>query len=238
MKPINSLDWNDNWWRNTARVVIPCSFFFIGLGYCTLKPQPKSAPLFKTGVPVVDSSKIKKKEQEKKPKKVKNDINLVKVDDIKPYIPQDVSPSIRKNFIEKYGKIAVAEMDKHGIPASITLAQAAIEGKWGTSILATKNKNHFGIKCFSKGCAEGHCTNYNDDHHKDFFRKYKSSEESFREHSEFLMRNRYNELKQYGKNYKSWAYGLQKFGYATDTQYAEKLIKTIELYELYKFDTL
>jgi hypothetical protein len=139
-------------------------------------------------------------------------------------------------YIEKYAPIAKKEMTKFGIPASISLAQGLVESRAGTSRLAKKNNNHFGIKCFSKRCAKGHCTNATDDHHKDFFRKYKSAWESWREHSQLLAGGHYSRLQKCGSDYRQWAYGLKSLGYATDKTYAEKLIGMIERYELYKYD--
>jgi len=140
-------------------------------------------------------------------------------------------------YVNKYASIAVEEMKKYGVPASITLAQGLLESDAGESRLALKNKNHFGIKCFSKKCKKGHCANFTDDSHKDFFRKYKSVWESYRAHSIFLQRKRYAHLKSLGnKNYRAWAIGLRKAGYATDPKYAEKLIKIIEVLELEQFD--
>jgi flagellum-specific peptidoglycan hydrolase FlgJ len=111
-----------------------------------------------------------------------------------------------------------------------------VESRAGTSRLAKNNNNHFGIKCFSKRCAKGHCTNATDDHHKDFFRKYKSAWESWREHSQLLAGGHYSRLQKCGSDYRQWAYGLKSLGYATDKTYAEKLIGMIERYELYKYD--
>ena len=128
-------------------------------------------------------------------------------------------------------------MRKYGIPASITLAQGLIETNAGDSRLAKQNNNHFGMKCFSKKCGKGHCSNFTDDTHKDFFRKYKSSWESYRAHSQLLIGRRYKHLKKLGnKNYKGWAKGLKKAGYATDRRYAEKLINIIDELKLYRFD--
>ena len=128
-------------------------------------------------------------------------------------------------------------MKKYGIPASITLAQGLLESNAGASKLARLNNNHFGIKCFSRNCKPGHCSNYTDDSHKDFFRKYKGAKESYRAHSLFLQRSRYKHLHQLGtKNYKDWAHGLRKAGYATDKKYAPKLIKLIEVLKLDKYD--
>lgn len=140
-------------------------------------------------------------------------------------------------YVGRFAKTAIGEMEKYGIPASITLAQGLIETNCGQSSLATKNNNHFGIKCFSRSCGKGHCSNFNDDSHKDFFRIYKSSWESYRAHSKLLKGKRYRALFRLNKkDYKGWARGLKKAGYATDKRYADKLIHLIEDLELYKYD--
>ena len=91
------------------------------------------------------------------------------------------------------------------------------------------------FKCFSKTCTKGHCVNYTDDSHKDFFRNFKSAWESFRGHSVLLQKPRYKNLYTLKvTDYKGWAKGLQKAGYATDKRYASKLIKIIEILELHK----
>jgi mannosyl-glycoprotein endo-beta-N-acetylglucosaminidase len=153
-----------------------------------------------------------------------------------PVAPQSLADKKAIAFIKQYEEVAKTEMNKFGIPASIKMAQALIESNAGSSRLATKNNNLFGIKCFSHNCKKGHCTNATDDHHKDFFRKYESAWESWRSHSNLLQSKRYLGLKKLGKNYKQWAKGLKKAGYATDKNYAEKLIDTIEKYQLYKLD--
>ena len=141
------------------------------------------------------------------------------------------------DYIKHYAPIAVKEMKQYGVPASITLAQGLLESNAGASKLATKNNNHFGIKCFSKNCKKGHCSNYSDDSHKDFFKKYDSDWASYRAHSLFLQRNRYRHLlKLPHLDYKSWARGLSKAGYATDKQYADKLILIIATLKLHRFD--
>lgn len=138
-------------------------------------------------------------------------------------------------YIANYKAIAFAEEKKYGIPASITIAQGLLESDAGKSRLALKNNNHFGIKCFSKTCKKGHCVNYSDDSHKDFFRNFKSPGQSYREHSLLLQKERYKSLyKLKITDYKNWAKGLQKAGYATDKKYASKLIKIIETLELHK----
>lgn len=139
-------------------------------------------------------------------------------------------------YVKRFAKVAIGEMNKFGIPASIKLAQGLLESQAGESILATKNNNHFGIKCFSKSCKKGHCRNFSDDSHKDFFKVYPSAWESYRAHSLFLQNKRYELLHTTASNYKEWAVGLQKAGYATDKEYANKLIRLIENLELYRYD--
>ncbi|MEO1435910.1 MAG: glucosaminidase domain-containing protein [Bacteroidota bacterium] len=159
----------------------------------------------------------------------------------KPKTPK-MSPAEQKrlkkqlDYVKRFEKVARAEMQKYGIPASITLAQGILESGSGESRLATQNNNHFGIKCFKKTCKKGHCTNFEDDHHKDFFVNYESAWFSYRAHSELLNNKRYRGLKQHGKNYREWALGLEELGYATSRQYAEKLIRIIENLELYRYD--
>ncbi len=148
----------------------------------------------------------------------------------------EVNNKICENYVRRYASVARSEMDKYGIPASITLAQGLLESDAGGSKLSRKNKNHFGMKCFSRKCKKGHCSNFSDDSHKDFFRIYKSAWASYRAHSELLMGKRYRHLQRYGKNYKKWAYGLRKAGYATDKKYAQKLIAIIEQLHLDEFD--
>ena len=140
-------------------------------------------------------------------------------------------------YVKQYAPLAIAEMNSHHVPASITLAQGLLESNVGQSKLATKNRNHFGIKCFSKKCGEGHCSNFNDDHHKDFFRKFSSVEDSFAAHSRLLQKSRYGKLfKLLITDYKGWAHGLKKAGYATDPRYGPKLIKIIEDLDLFQYD--
>ena len=142
-------------------------------------------------------------------------------------------------YIQRFSKVAQSEMNKFGIPASIKLAQGLLESNNGKSRLAAENFNHFGLKCFSKSCQKGHCSNHSDDSHKDFFRKYQSAWESWRDHSQFLMGPRYAHLQKHDKkDYKKWAKGLKKAGYATDKKYDKKLIDLIEQYELHRFDYL
>lgn len=140
-------------------------------------------------------------------------------------------------YVQRFADIAKTEQDKFGIPASITLAQGLLESDAGESPLSAQANNHFGIKCFSRTCGRGHCRNFTDDSHKDFFRVFPSAWESFRSHSMLLQGSRYKGLKKLGaSNYADWAHGLSKAGYATDKKYAQKLIHLIEDLELYQYD--
>ena len=139
-------------------------------------------------------------------------------------------------YIDNYSEIAKEEMVQYGIPASITLAQGILESGAGRSALSKKSNNHFGIKCH-KGWT-GQRVFHDDDELQECFRKYKDPKYSFRDHSLFLtQRSRYEGLFAYKKNdYKSWAKGLRKAGYATDPKYPQKLINIIETYQLYSYD--
>lgn len=145
------------------------------------------------------------------------------------------NPEVRV-YVKRYYQTAIDEMRRYGIPASISLGQGIIESRAGTSKLAKLNNNHFGIKCFSKKCRKGHCSNHFDDHHKDFFRIFKSPWESWRAHSVMISSGRYASLKKNGIDYRKWAVGLKKKGYATDAHYDQKLIDMIERYKLYRYD--
>jgi flagellum-specific peptidoglycan hydrolase FlgJ len=139
-------------------------------------------------------------------------------------------------YINKYSDIAMNEMRQYKIPASITLAQGILESRSGQSTLTKKSNNHFGIKCH-KGWT-GRKTYYDDDEKGECFRVYKYPEKSFKDHSLFLAeRTRYQDLfKLKITDYKGWAKGLKKAGYATDRTYPQKLIKIVEDYDLYKYD--
>lgn len=143
--------------------------------------------------------------------------------------------SARQIYIDTYDVVAMREMKAHKIPASITLAQGILESGNGKSKLATKANNHFGIKCHNwKGAKVYH----DDDRKNECFRKYKKADESYRDHSTFLTtRSRYAFL--FGlkeDDYKGWARGLQKAGYATSKTYAKLLIRIIEENNLQQFD--
>lgn len=145
-----------------------------------------------------------------------------------------------KEYVQRFAPVAVAEMRKYGIPASIILAQGLLESDAGQSKLAQKTNNHFGMKCFSSRCKKGHCMNFSDDSHKDFFVKYGNTWGSYRAHSQFLKNSkRYAQLFDLDSaDYKSWARGLAKAGYATDKKYAEKLITLINNLQLNKYDRM
>jgi len=149
-----------------------------------------------------------------------------------PQAPQEFDAN---KYIAKYAAIAISEQKRTKVLASITLAQGLVESRGGTSRIAMQNNNHFGIKCFSKKCRKGHCSNFTDDTHKDFFRKFKTAKDSFRAHSDFLKAPRYKRLF-WTKDYRSWAYGLKECGYATAPDYANIIIETIHKYNLNKYD--
>ena len=141
-----------------------------------------------------------------------------------------------EDYIKKYRELAVEEMKKYHIPASITLAQGLLESGAGQSTLARKSNNHFGIKC--GGDWTGKTVSHDDDARGECFRAYKHPKDSYEDHSKFLAgRPRYASLfKLKITDYKGWARGLKKAGYATNPRYADQLIGIIELYELYKYD--
>ena len=153
-----------------------------------------------------------------------------------PADPNSLKGMSVKQYVKKFQTVAVKEMNRTGIPASITLAQGIIESRSGDSRLARQLNNHFGIKCFSKKCRKGHCENFTDDHHKDFFRKFTNVEQSFREHSQVVLLPRYVNKVNNKESYKDWANALQNGGYATGSKYGSKLIRIIEQYDLNKFD--
>ncbi len=145
---------------------------------------------------------------------------------------QDMS---RAEYISKYKDLAIAEMHQYGIPASIKLAQGVLESGNGNSELARKARNHFGIKCHSSW--EGKKVYHDDDKEQECFRKYTTVAASYRDHSVFLQKVRYANLFELAiTDYKGWAKGLKKTGYATNPKYPELLIKIIEDNQLQQFD--
>lgn len=140
------------------------------------------------------------------------------------------------NYIARYGNLAVDQMKKYGIPASITLAQGLLESDAGRSTLAVKCNNHFGIKCHSDWT--GRKMYHDDDARQECFRCYSDADDSYRDHSLFLVNGaRYQSLfKLSVTDYKGWAKGLKAAGYATSPTYADKLIEIIERYGLDRYD--
>ena len=140
-------------------------------------------------------------------------------------------------YIKQYAPLAVEQMREHRIPASITLAQGLLESGAGQSTLARKSNNHFGIKCGSNW--RGRSVRHDDDARNECFRAYRNPKDSYEDHSLFLKRGaRYAFLfKLKITDYRGWARGLKKAGYATDPSYANRLITIIEDYDLYKYDT-
>jgi len=142
-----------------------------------------------------------------------------------------------EEYIEKYKDVAIKKMKEYHIPASITLAQGILESGSGNSRLARKANNHFGIKCHKDW--NGKKFYMDDDERHECFRKYHNPAESYRDHSLFLtQKGRYAFLFDYDiTDYKSWAYGLKKAGYATNPKYPKLLIGIIERYNLSQYDT-
>lgn len=154
--------------------------------------------------------------------------------------------TLADTYLSAYKNIAIQEMHRTGIPASITLAQGLLESNWGRSELATKSNNHFGIKCGNAWDGKTHYR-YDDDydengkHRKSCFRVYEHAEASFIDHSDFLTdpakAHRYGFLFEFHpEDYHAWAHGLKKAGYATDPKYGHKLIQIIDKYDLHQFD--
>ena len=142
----------------------------------------------------------------------------------------------REEYIERYKSIAIDQMERYGIPASITMAQGILESDSGNSNLSRSSNNHFGIKC--KRNWTGEKVYHDDDEKGECFRAYPSVEESYEDHATFLdQQPRYDSLFRYSSDdYRSWARGLKAAGYATAPDYAERLIKIIEEAKLYLLD--
>ncbi len=147
-----------------------------------------------------------------------------------------IVPKNTRDYIKRYAPIAIREMNIYGIPASITLAQGILESGSGRSNLAMRSNNHFGIKCHKEW--DGKSVTHDDDLVGECFRKYVHPETSYEDHSKFLAeRKRYASLFKLRKtDYKAWAYGLKKAGYATDRRYPAKLIQLIKRYNLHQYD--
>ncbi len=147
----------------------------------------------------------------------------------------DITPQQR--YVDRFAALAVTEMYRSGVPASITLSQGLLESRYGLSALAAEGHNHFGIKCHNDW--KGKTMKVDDDLKGECFRVYDADIDSFHDHSDFLRyRDRYKFLFDFPvTDYKAWANGLKKAGYATDPAYPAKLIKLIEDYDLSRFDS-
>lgn len=147
-----------------------------------------------------------------------------------------VTSDLINNYILQFKDIAMGNMQKYGIPASIILAQGILESGAGRGDLAVEANNHFGIKCHKDWLGES--VRHDDDSAQECFRKYPEAAESYRDHALFLVgKNRYATLFTYEKDdYKAWAKGLRAAGYATDPNYPDKLISYIERYNLHQYD--
>ncbi len=154
----------------------------------------------------------------------------------RPPVTPAVNNGSAADYINSYKDLAISEMKRTGVPASITLAQGMLESDYGRSNLARMGNNHFGIKCHNDW--NGPTILKHDDRRNDCFRKYQKSEDSFYDHSDFLRSgSRYNFLFSLDPtDYKAWAHGLKKAGYATNPDYAYLLIRKIEENNLYNFD--
>lgn len=153
-----------------------------------------------------------------------------------PALPQGSTNRTYWAYIDRYKDMAMQQQQKYRIPASITLAQGLLESGAGQSRLAREANNHFGIKV--PGGWTGPYILVDDDRPKEKFRKYRSVQESYEDHSLFLQKPRYSRLFTYHiTDYKSWAKGLKACGYATSPTYAQSLIRIIEMYSLHQFDT-
>ncbi|MDB9993996.1 glucosaminidase domain-containing protein [Flavobacteriaceae bacterium] len=209
--------------KKTIKLLFICSLLLL-----SCKSKKKLATL--------SNKELSKVERIQKKPKIESSKVIINETKIKP-IPKNASyTEVVRIYIDNYSEIAKEEMVQYGIPASITLAQGILESGAGRSALSKKSNNHFGIKCH-KGWT-GQRVFHDDDELQECFRKYKDPKYSFRDHSLFLtQRSRYEGLFAYKKNdYKSWAKGLRKAGYATDPKYPQKLINIIETYQLYSYD--
>ncbi len=162
---------------------------------------------------------------------------LISCKTYKPLVSSGIPVRSISDYVNQYKDLAISEMKRTGIPASITLAQGIIESDCGRSSLAREANNHFGIKCHDDWT--GPTVRHNDNKRNECFRKYKRAEESYYDHSDFLKSgSRYDFLfNNKSSDYKAWAYGLKKAGYATNPDYANMLIRTIEENNLWAFDS-
>ncbi|WP_139958341.1 glucosaminidase domain-containing protein [Flavicella sediminum] len=202
-----------------ASVSVALLLLFVSCGSSKSVSKGKRIPLPKVVIEKPKDKKVKKEVDKLVKKKANLDVRTVA-------------------YISKYAEVAMEEMKKNKIPASITLAQGILESGSGVSQLALKSNNHFGVKCHVGW--KGDYVKHDDDEKQECFRKYKEIETSYKDHSEFLKtRSRYDALFKLKKDdYKGWAKGLRKAGYATDKRYPEKLIRLIETYKLNNYDKI
>lgn len=193
---------------------------------------------------LVSCGSKKKASSKKKSTKPRTERVIVKPNDTKPVdgttpttpkTSTSTIPNSTEAYILQYADIAMEEMRKYKIPASITLAQGILESGSGKGRLAVEANNHFGIKCHGW---TGEKIYHDDDASQECFRKYPHADQSFEDHSTFLTsRGRYADLFKLDlDDYEGWAKGLRAAGYATDRKYPEKLISLIERFQLYKYD--
>lgn len=210
------------------------STVYRGLGRC----------IFLLSVFLLSSCSVTKSVRKKTPPQTPS--NTVKPKEVAKVTPTPLPPQpVKKSlttaekvnlYLVKFGAVAQAEMKTYKIPASITLAQGLLESGFGEGRLAVEGNNHFGIKCHKDW--NGERIYHDDDEKGECFRVYQDAATSYRDHSLFLSeRQRYAFLfKLKEKDYKAWAKGLKKAGYATDPKYPDKLIRLIERFELNRFD--
>jgi flagellum-specific peptidoglycan hydrolase FlgJ len=151
------------------------------------------------------------------------------------------TPSFKNNYLTRFEAIAIKEMRRSGVPASITLAQGILESGWGRSPLAKTTNNHFGIKCHADWEGQKHRTlreTKAEIMKTTCYRAYDNAEESYKDHTDFLLKNALYEPLFEQKDYRSWAVGLEALGYAKDDAYAELLVSIIECNELYRYDIM
>jgi len=221
-------------------VLLISVLFFVACGtnkgiVKTSKPTsiPKSKPVVITKKAETNKSDSPVKVIDKQDSNQSND---VKTETLEATSKVKVTTELVLKYIDKYKSVAMDNMKNHGVPASISLAQAILESGAGTGNLSQLANNHFGIKCHKDWQGPG--VNYDDDELQECFRKYDNVYDSYQDYAAFLKgRKWYEPLFKLEKNdYKGWANGLKKAGYATDPKYPSKLIGLIERYQLQKYD--
>lgn len=198
------------------------SLFLFSCGSSKKVTKPTPAPIPK----VVEVKPIEEKT-----------VEVPKVEPVKQQ-PLKITTKNTEAYIRQFASIAIEEMEKYKIPASIKLAQGILESGSGRSNLAVRSNNHFGIKCH-RGW-QGNIVTHDDDYIGECFRKYQHPQKSYEDHSKFLTsRKRYaNLFKLRITDYQGWAYGLKRAGYATDSRYPQKIIRLIQRYNLDEYDRM